>query len=207
MDPLNREFNVHTLDFPGHGERPLFSHFNIKEFAFDVFEFMDQKGLSSAHFFGYSMGGYVALYGATQDSDRFESIITLGTKFNWSPGYALEQKKLLNPDKIKEKVPRYAQYLSEIHGDSKWRLVLNHTADMMAELGNSNLLTKDVLSQIPHRVTIGRGENDKMVDVEESVVAANALPNGKYQELKDAPHPLEKVDHRLLTGYIVDNLE
>src|SRR6185436_6771769 len=60
---LNKEFDIHTLNFPGHGGDEISDEpFSISYFAGEVLKYFDQKNISSLYIFGYSMGGYVALY-------------------------------------------------------------------------------------------------------------------------------------------------
>ena len=47
---------------------------------------------------GHSMGGYVALKLALKRPELVDRIITLGTKFNWTPEVAAKEVKMLNPD-------------------------------------------------------------------------------------------------------------
>jgi pimeloyl-ACP methyl ester carboxylesterase len=51
------------------------------------------------------MGGYVALKTAVLHPGRIEAIVTLGTKFHWDPENASNEVRMLNPEKIEEKVP------------------------------------------------------------------------------------------------------
>ena len=77
------------------------------------------------------MGGYVALSAAIKAPRRFSKIITLGTKFSWSPAEAKKEIQLLNPEIIQEKVPAFANRLSHIHGKEHWQNLMLKTAQMM----------------------------------------------------------------------------
>src|SRR5688572_11472647 len=82
---LSEEFNVLLLDFSGHGGMEFDGPFSIDLFVADTIHLMDTHQLSVAHIFGYSMGGYVALKLAHDHPGRADKIITLGTKYSWSP--------------------------------------------------------------------------------------------------------------------------
>src|SRR3712207_9473087 len=58
---LNPAFDLHALDFEGHGASPLQGHpFTIERFAANVLDYLEQHRIERTHVFGYSMGGYVA---------------------------------------------------------------------------------------------------------------------------------------------------
>src|SRR5690606_18853408 len=50
-----------TMNFSGHNREPYRDDFGIEVFAEDVVQFLAREKIDSAHIFGYSMGGYVAL--------------------------------------------------------------------------------------------------------------------------------------------------
>src|SRR5690349_7993403 len=89
LDPIksfvqNQYKEVHFLNFSGHGGAAFQSEFGIEQFAKDTLKYLDDNRLKEVDIFGYSMGGYVALWLAKQYPERVGKIITLGTKFDWS---------------------------------------------------------------------------------------------------------------------------
>jgi len=201
---LSSDFKVHTLNFEGHGGRPSDHEFDMERFAENVVEKLQALGISSAHIFGYSMGGYVALTLAKKHPKMVDRIVTLGTKFNWSLESAQQEVQMLNPAKIEEKVPAFAKRLHELHQPNDWKEVMHKTADMMLALANGNKLTDTDLQQIQHHVLIGVGTLDHMVSVEESENAATQLPNGILKVIEDVQHPIEKVDLNVVATVIRD---
>lgn len=196
---------VHTLTFSGHGGRPLDGKYSMEVFMRDILDFMDEKGMEKTDIFGYSMGGYAALYTALRHPERIGSIITLGTKFDWSAGAAEKETKMLDPEKIEAKVPAFAEKLKQVHTPEGWKGVLHKTADLMHGLANGQGLSWEDLKQIQHPVTICLGDQDIMVSREESEKAAALLPNGTFNLLEGVPHPIEKVDVKILVE--LDSLE
>ena len=60
---LSPQFNIHLINFPGHGGRAMpASAFSIELFASDVLGYMKENNIEQANVFGYSMGGYAAVY-------------------------------------------------------------------------------------------------------------------------------------------------
>ncbi len=184
---------VYSFNFPGHGGKDLTNgEFGIETFSKELIAFMDMKKLEQASVFGYSMGGYVALYTALTHPQRFHRILTLGTRLLWDPETAAKEIAKLNPEKILEKVPAFASQLKHEHGDSHWTDLLSNTAAMLKKLGREPLLTMENLATLNVPVRICVAEHDTVAGTELSKSIADILPKGEYVEIPDAYHPLEK---------------
>ena len=205
---LSGSFHVHTLNFTGHsgGEIPA-EPFSIEMFAADIIRFIDKNGFTGIDIFGYSMGGYAALYAALKNPGKIGKIFTLATKFEWTPEIAEREIKMLDAEKIKLKVPKFAEELLMRHGADKWTIVLEKTAEMMHALGNNNLLTHERLGEVNNEVLVGIGDSDKMVTLEETIAAYRSLPNAKLIVLPGTPHPIEHVDINRASTEIKEFLE
>ena len=191
---LNNAFEVHTLDFSGHGGKPIpDAPFSIELFANDVLKWMQENKIATIDIFGYSMGGYVALYLAKHHPEKVGKVFTLATKFNWNSEGAAREAAMLNPEKIAEKVPAFAKSLEQKHGEN-WKTVLTKTAEMMINLGNSPALPLTSLAEIQHSVLISVGDKDNMVTLEETIAAYRQLQNGQLLVLPQTQHPFEKVN-------------
>ena len=190
----DKGIKVFLLNFSGHGGVSFSANgFSIETFANDLLELLDENKIEQVNVFGYSMGGYVALWLAYLHPHRFEKIVTLGTKFDWSPGSAEKEIKKLNAEKIEEKIPAFAGLLQRPHAPNDWKVVLKKTADMMVALGNNPLLTEEVLKRIELPVKILLGDQDDMADLNFSKQVSAWLPNGTFELLQNTPHPIEKV--------------
>jgi pimeloyl-ACP methyl ester carboxylesterase len=210
LDPLKISlegsgYKVYSLDFSGHHGEPFQKAFGIETFTSDVITFLEKNQLKQADIFGYSMGGYVALWLAHQHPEYAGKIVTLGTKFDWTPESAAREIKKVDPDKIQEKIPAFARILESRHQPNDWRELLYRTAAMMLKLGSNPLLTESVFQKIQQDVLILLGDLDDMADLMYSKKAAQSLPNGKFASLEKTPHPIERVDvkflHRILTEF------
>ena len=193
---LRPHFRVHQLDFEGHANAPSRGRpFRIESFAENVVELLDASGINSARLFGYSMGGYVATYLATQHPDRVEAVATLGTKFRWDPTTAAREAGRLDPNAIRAKVPRFADTLAARHESAGgWEAVLARTADLLRELGDRPLLFDENLTRVQQDVRVIVGDRDNTVSVEESAAVAGALGAGSLTVLPSTSHPIEQVD-------------
>jgi pimeloyl-ACP methyl ester carboxylesterase len=191
---LKDKFEIHTLNFEGHGDRISENDFSIELFAKNLKDYLDQNHLKEMHVFGYSMGGYVALQLAQKYPEYFKKIITLGTKFNWTPESSAKEVKMLDAEKIQEKVPAFAQALSKLHSGNDWKIVLKKTAAMMLELGNGKASSDSDFKSIQTKCFIGVGDNDAMVSREETQHVASLIPNAEFYLLENTIHPIDKLD-------------
>ena len=206
LEPLAIElkqqgYNVFTLSFSGHGQTPFATHFGIAQFALELEQFIKENNLDKPTVFGYSMGGYVALYLAHQQSTLLGNIITLGTKFEWSPEIAQKEVKMLDSKTIIEKVPKFAEALQKRHGQD-WELLLRKTAEMMLSLGNKNALSLNDFTTIENKVLIGLADNDNIVSLEETTAVYKQLKNGAMYMLPNTKHPIESAEIELLVEII-----
>ena len=135
---------------------------------------------------------------------QWENREVFKTKFDWTPKSAAREEKMLNADKIEEKVPAFAHMLKTRHTSMGWKSVLEKTAGMMQDLGNGNGLKAKDLAAIQTPVMILLGTKDQMVTAEESIAAADALAQGHFEPLADAEHPLEKITPRQLADILID---
>ena len=208
-DALRPHVRVHQLDFEGHATAPPRDRpFRIQHFAEDVIGLIENAGIGRAAFFGYSMGGYVALHLAVERPELVERVATLGTKFRWDPATAAREAERLDPTVIRAKVPRFADALAARHaGSGGWENVLARTADLLRNLGDDPLLTDATIPRIRQPVRIMVGERDNTVSVEESADVARRLPDGSLTVLPDTTHPIEQVDLGLLVSALRDFLK
>lgn len=190
---LQHKYIVHTLNFSGHGGVQNNSDFRIESFANDVLNYLAKNKIENAHLFGYSMGGYVALYLAKHHPEKINKVFTLATKFLWNPAIAQQEIKMLDANKIAEKIPAFAQVLERRHSPNDWKTVLQKTADLMINLGNENPLKKEDYENIQQPVLIGIGDKDTMVTLEETIDVYRTLKQANLIVLPQTPHPIEKV--------------
>lgn len=199
---LSNEFEVYTFDFEGHGGRPSDNSFSIDLFTHNVIDFMSENALESASFFGYSMGGYVALNLAFKNANLVDRIFTYGTKFDWTPESSAKEIRMLNPDIIIEKVPKFADALNALHAPMDWKINMRKTAEMMLDMGKGAKIKDDEFKLIKHPVLIGIGDQDQMVSIEESKNIVSILPYSQMTVFPEQVHMIEKIDLNYLSSKI-----
>lgn len=202
IKPLKSRFDVHIVNFEGHGGRPSNHDFSMKRFADNVIEYMEAQSLEDVLIVGYSMGGYVALTLALQHPESVRKVVTLGTKFNWEMEAAQKEIKMLNPAKVEEKIPHFATYLEQLHQPEDWRLVMTKTAKMMEAMARGARLFDADFKQIDLPVVIGIGSEDNIVTYDESAYVADLIPNATLVSLPGVKHPIDQVETEVLVEFI-----
>lgn len=205
---LETEFNVHVLNFSGHGGRSFGAEsFSIETFAAEVTDFLQESGLEKPHIFGYSMGGYVAMYLARHFPDRVGKVVTLATKYYWDEATATREMKMLDADIIEKKVPAFAAALKQRHHPNDWHEVLERTKAMLGELGRRPALAESDYAAIENEVLLLLGDKDKMVTTDETFTVYRALPHAALGMLPHTQHPIEQANIDALTFLIKQFLQ
>lgn len=198
---LENRFDVHLYEIPGHGSRKQeLERFDLQTITSDLNEFLSEIGKS--YIFGFSLGGYLALHLASIESENILGIVTLGTKFRWSPEIAQREIQSLDLEFLKEKVPPFYEYLDKLHGNHLEQL-LRSTALFMTELGENPALNPTSVKHIAIPIHITRGGKDKMVSIEESVEISSALISSSYFEVPSFIHPLGFIKPKHLAQHII----
>jgi pimeloyl-ACP methyl ester carboxylesterase len=201
---LAGDFRVLSINFSGHGGEPIpMEPFSIKMFAEDILRYLDSNSIEKINIFGYSMGGYAAMYLARYFPVRAGNIFTLGTKFLWNKEISAREVNMLNYEKMKKKVPVFVAELEKRHPGRDLNVILNKTAEMMLNLGRDGVLKDEDYPLINHDVAVGIGDGDKMVAMQETLDVYNKLPNGRLVVLQNTPHPFEGIK----TGLLADEIK
>lgn len=206
---LNGAHTIHVVELEGHGSTPATEpQFSIETFVSNVRALITARSIGQTAIFGHSMGGYVALKLAVESPELVSSVITLGTKIDWTPEIALLETSRLDASKIRAKVPAFAVHMSKRHRGvpGGWELVLARTTALMTELGDRPLIDSTFLSQIRQPVRMMVGDRDAFVSVEETAAAVKSIPNGELAVLPNSPHPLEQTRVSLISSMIQDFL-
>ena len=139
---------------------------------------------------------------AKHHPQKINKLITLGTKFFWDQAVAANEIKFLDPLKIEQKLPAFAEELQKRHAPQDWKNVLDKTKTMLIALGANNPLKLDEYKEITIPCLLLLGDRDKMITVEETIAVYKQLPHAEFGILPATPHPIEQVDSRLIKFFI-----
>jgi pimeloyl-ACP methyl ester carboxylesterase len=183
-----------ALNLPGHGGIPANGPFSMQQFSDAVLACLDEKGWSQTNIFGYSMGGYVALWFAWKHPERVRSVTTYGTKLDWTPEVAAGMSRMFDPEKIEAKAPQLAESLAHNHGPEAWKPLCHSTAAFLHDLGHGKGLPSNAYAEIRCPINIGWGDLDHVVSETESSQAAGRIPQGRFEVLPGGKHLIDQVD-------------
>jgi pimeloyl-ACP methyl ester carboxylesterase len=204
-ESLANDFYVHRINFTGHGGEALpDAAWSIELFAQQVLNYLDSyvPAGEPVYLFGYSMGGYVGMYLNRHYPDKLLKTVTLATKFHWDEAGAAREVKMLDPETILQKLPAFAEQLAKRHAPQDWKLVMEHTGNMLLAMGKDNPLKPEDYDQITTPCLLLLGDRDKMVTLDETVGVYKKLPAGQLGVLPATPHALEQVSIKLLSQLI-----
>ncbi len=202
-DKLSECYQVYTFSFFGHGGvAPADEPISIDLFSRQLKDFINENHLTDISVFGYSMGGYVALYLSRQFPGLIKKVVNMATKFEWNEAIAAKEVQMLNPEKIEMKVPAFAKTLEIRHAPNSWKQLLLNTAEMLRAMGQANPLKLSDYQAITIPVLVMLGDRDKMVGLDETLTTYYAIPNSQFAVLPNTQHPIEQVDLNLLSHLI-----
>jgi pimeloyl-ACP methyl ester carboxylesterase len=213
LEPLmtlmhERGFETYSFNFSGHGPSAAEpQEFRIDLFAHDLDRFLKKNQLNDPVIFGYSMGGYVALYHISNFEDSpISAIFTYGTKFNWSEKAVSKELPMMNPDYVLEKYSHFADSLKEKHGE-RWKQLLRSTAHMMQNLERLDGLTREDLSEIQIPVVLILGDLDRMVTSEETHLTGSWIHHAQVKTISHSKHELERSNLKEIADTIEEGLD
>lgn len=199
MQQLKGTYDCHSINFAGHGGEMIPTQgLTFDTFASNILQYLDQKKIEKINLFGFSMGGYAALYFAKLHPERVEKIVTLNVKFNWDPISTAKETGFLDPDKMIEKVPGFANNLMLQHGMVFWKSLLKSTSDMMHKLAETIVMSDEELATIQAPVMLGVGDRDATSSIKETSDVYRLMKHASLFVLPNTAHPFESVDLELV---------
>ncbi len=201
---LEDHFELHTLNFEGHGQAgPTDSPFRIEYFSENVLGYLDEHGIEEINIFGYSMGGYVALNLAKEQPESVHKIATLGTILQWDEEVAELESSHLYSNKIKEKVPLFADQLKERHLYG-WEKVVDKTRKLVQNLGEDPVIKKDDWKTIKHSIRLHVGDRDTTAGIDKTIEIYKKMDYADLAVLPKTGHPLSEVNQPVLVASLLD---
>lgn len=200
---LAQHYRLIMFDNRGVGQSDVpSSGFQISDMAADALAVLDAAGVSSAHVFGFSMGGYIAQELTLNNPERVHSLILGGTSFGGDQAILASQdvldillaRKTMSPEEgIHALVPAvyYPTTPKErLNADFAIRLASFPSAQGYgAQLKAIQTWSSfDRLDQLNTDTLVLHGDSDKLVPTQNGYLLAGALPNAQLEILQAASH-------------------
>lgn len=202
VQPLAKELPGSTqIDLSGHGSRELPDHLGFDHFIQDIENVRQEQKADRLDLFGYSMGGYAALLYASLYPDRVRSVVTLGTKLIWDREGLDRELRMLDPQKMQEKVPQFVDRLMQQHGE-KWERLVHATARLITGLHERPLLTAEFFQKIQCPVMLCVGDRDRTAVPGHTLQIQQHIAKAGTLVLPNTGHPFEAVDPRSLMPHL-----
>lgn len=174
IDCFSKEYRVIAIDTRGHGKSPRGEKpFTIKQFAEDLHDFMDEKGIAKANILGFSDGGNIALTFALKHPERIDKLILNGAN--------------LFPSGVK---PRYqwpivlGYHIAQLF--SKKSDQARHNADLLRLMVNEPHIEPSELARLNMPVLVVVGKKDMIKESHSRLI---------YKSLPDAQMNIVEGDH------------
>lgn len=184
------DHRVIAIDTRGHGKSPRGEKpFTIKQFAEDLHDFMDEKGIEKAILLGFSDGGNIALTFALKYPDRVEKMIVDGANlfpkgvkplYQWpiEMGYRIAKLFAKKSDKAHQNAEMLGLMVNEPHIEPSELASL--TMPVLVVAGN-----KDMIKESHTRLIYKSLPNAQLAILEGDHFVANKNPDAFNKVVAD----------------------
>lgn len=178
---FSKNYHVIAIDTRGHGQSPRGNQpFTIKQFAEDLHDFMDEKGIAKAILLGFSDGGNIALEFALKYPERVEKLILNGANlfpsgvkplYQWpiEIGYRIAKMFSKKSEKAKKNTEMLGLMVNEPHVEPTELARL--TMPVLVVAG-----TKDMIKDSHTRLIYNNLSNAQLAIIEGDHFVANKNP-------------------------------
>lgn len=166
IDCFSKSYRVIAIDTRGHGQSPRGDKpFTIKQFADDLHDFMDEKGIGKAILLGFSDGGNIALTFALKYPERVEKMIVNGANL-----FPRGVKPLYQwPIEVGYRIAKLSSKKSE---------QAKRNAEMLGLMVNDPYIEPSELAVLTMPVLVVAGTKD-MIKESHTILIYKSLPNAR----------------------------
>ena len=190
---LTPYFQVIMMDLRGHGRSENKAHDLRPEMMVeDILGLLDHLNVAQVHLAGYSLGGIVGMMLYQADPRRVATLTMHASKYYWTSDALGKMRSQLDPDRMAEKVPAYADQLANEHGGGRWRRLVRQAADCVAYCAQSGP-TEGSLARVHCPVTVSVGDRDELVLLPEALRLSRLLPQAGLLVLPHVRHPFPSI--------------
>ncbi len=210
VEQLKNQYMLILVDIRGHGSSDR-AHkpemYSSKFFVDDLVAVLDDLNISKAHFFGYSMGGFIGFCAAKYAPERFISFIIGGWQpFNHKAGHSGSSLMEFVKEKGIEGVVAAMEETAEITPENKMGLLENDEHSIVAYLAHKNEHFENDLENLSHPFLLYSGIEDKVFGLVKACVGkmpiASFLPlDGDHYSVSMNIDPLLGEIRKFLSDY------
>jgi methylmalonyl-CoA epimerase len=199
MRRLESAFHVVGLDLSGHGTSafPPDQDFSLDLFAEDARAAIDALDLPSAHVFGFSLGGGVALQLAHRHPDRVNRLALLQTNVQWTEAQVNRMQERLDLDAMDEHAPPRVDRIRTRH-EQPARL-LQQLRAFVETLPDTSETLSTILPDLAAPTLVGGVDQDPLFGPDTPRALHRTLPNARLAILPGEHHRLSKIPLPVLT--------
>ena len=217
IEYFKNRYRVIALDTRGHGQSPRGEKpFTIRQFAEDLHDFMDEKGIEKAHILGFSDGGNIALIFALKYPERVDHLILNGANLDASGVKPSTQIPIVIGYRVALVLERFGN-LSFVKKDGKksgkmlFAEKAQRNAEMLGLMVNDPNIRQEELSEnqnqdfINMKKLVIAGDKDMIKDEHTRLIYAS-LPNAELRVLHGT-HFIAKEEYREFNRAVEEFLE
>lgn len=214
---FKNRYRVIALDTRGHGQSPRGEKpFTIRQFAEDLHDFMDEKGIGKAHILGFSDGGNIALVFALKYPERVDHLVLNGANLDASGVKPSTQIPIVIGYRMASAFASFGKNLSVKNagkkGDgSSFAEKARRNAEMLGLMVNDPNIRPEELSEnknpyfIKMKKLVIAGDKDMIKDEHTRLIYAS-LPNAEIRVLHGT-HFIAKEKYREFNHAVEEFLE
>ncbi|MEF2845189.1 MAG: alpha/beta fold hydrolase [Eggerthellaceae bacterium] len=166
LDYFSKEYHVIALDTRGHGNSPRGdAPFTFGQFAQDLLEFMNDKGIFRANILGFSDGGITALMFALDHPERVNKLILNGVN--------LDVSGIIPP--VRKRIMEKEQQLAAVKDSSEEAM---HRYELFHLMATQPAIDPARLKDLEMPVLIIVGTED-LIDAEHTKLIYRSIPHAE----------------------------
>jgi pimeloyl-ACP methyl ester carboxylesterase len=202
VDALRPAGQIEALNLLGHGGRAIPEQFSVEAFAADVLQQMDERGLERARLFGYSFGGYVALWLARHYPQRLAGVCTLATKVRYDAETVSHFTHLSSLERITAPGSPQPAIQASLHPGQDWRALATRLADLYRRLGEQPALSDEDFRAIRVPTLLMSAHADQLLPWQELLDLHRLIPASHAFTFAGRAHPIDALPLPLLSGVL-----
>ncbi len=191
----DQNFNVLTIDFPGHGNSEGESLRSIEEMAIWLEKFITEVNIKDLSLVGHSQGCLVALEYANRNSDKIKNLIFIAGSYNIPVNKSLIDLANSGDMESLNLMMKWAYGNSKrFIGGNPLQKILNSAREVRDVLAvdliacNNYKNGAEAVKKIKCPTFFIFGEQDKMIKIEKGKEFAALIPNSKMHIIKNCGH-------------------